>query len=81
MSISRHLAAALVAALAMVLAVLAPRPASATQIQRVVSPGGIEAWLVEEHSIPLISVQFSFLGGPPRIRRARRGLPTWCPGS
>ena len=80
MSISRHLAAALVAALAMVLAVLAPRPASATQIQRVVSPGGIEAWLVEEHSIPLISVQFSFLGGATQDPPGKEGLANMVSG-
>jgi zinc protease len=38
-------------------------PADATQIQRVISPSGIEAWLVEEHAVPLIAVDFAFLGG------------------
>lgn len=32
-------------------------------IQRVVSPGGIEAWLVEEYAVPLIAVEFAFRGG------------------
>lgn len=32
-------------------------------IQRVVSPLGIEAWLVEEHSIPIIAVNLGFEGG------------------
>jgi len=38
-------------------------PAYAVEIQRVVSPGGIEAWLVEERSIPLISMEIGFRGG------------------
>jgi zinc protease len=36
--------------------------AHATQIERVVSPGGIEAWVVHEPS-PLIAVEFAFMGG------------------
>jgi zinc protease len=38
-------------------------PASATTIERVVSPGGIEAWLVHEPAIPLIAIDFAFTGG------------------
>src|SRR5438105_1777513 len=37
--------------------------AQATKIERVVSPGGIEAWLVHETSLPLIAVEFAFRGG------------------
>lgn len=32
-------------------------------IQQVKSPGGITAWLVEEHSVPLIAIRFAFEGG------------------
>jgi zinc protease len=49
------LAAALVACVA--------APAGATTIERVVSPGGIEAWLVHESAVPLIAVDFAFVGG------------------
>ncbi len=41
----------------------AAQPAAATTIERVVSPGGIEAWLVRDSSIPLIAMNFSFAGG------------------
>jgi len=51
------LAAALAAAL-----VCTPA-AGATKIERVVSPGGIEAWLVREPAIPLIAVDFAMEGG------------------
>jgi zinc protease len=37
--------------------------AHATKIERVVSPGGIEAWLVQEKAVPLIAMDFAFRGG------------------
>ncbi len=48
---------------ALILAIAAIWPATATEIQRVRSPGGIEAWLVEDKSVPVISFRFSFRGG------------------
>lgn len=36
--------------------------AQAMRIQKVVSPSGIEAWLIEEHRIPLITMEFGFDG-------------------
>jgi len=36
--------------------------AQAMRIQKVVSPAGIEAWLIEEHRVPLITVEFGFDG-------------------
>jgi zinc protease len=42
---------------------LALTPVQATTIQRVVSPGGIEAWLVQEPSLPLVALNFAFVGG------------------
>ena len=51
----------------------APIPAAATSlagpsvpVQKVRSPAGVEAWLVEEHSLPLIAVDFAFDGGATR---------------
>lgn len=47
-----------------VLALAVPAaPASATTIERVVSSGGIEAWLVHETAVPLVVVDFAFKGG------------------
>ena len=37
--------------------------AYAGKVQQVTSPGGIVAWLVEDHSIPITSIEFSFRGG------------------
>ena len=38
-------------------------PVLATTIERVVSPGGIEAWLVHEPAVPMIAIDFAFVGG------------------
>ncbi|MGH6865819.1 MAG: M16 family metallopeptidase [Methyloceanibacter sp.] len=43
-------------------------------IQRVTSPGGIEAWLVESHVNPLISMRFAFAGGASQDERGKEGL-------
>lgn len=49
-------------------------PAGATTIQRVVSPKGIEAWLVEEHAVPLIAISFSFTGGASQDPAGKPGV-------
>ena len=46
----------------------------ADRIQQVVSPGGIEAWLVEDHSIPLMAMQFGFKGGATQDPKGKEGL-------
>ena len=49
---------------ALAVSLVASQPSQAkTKIERVVSPGGIEAWLVRETSVPLIALEFSFKGG------------------
>jgi zinc protease len=45
------------------IALAAPAAGRAMSIERVVSPGGIEAWLVSDRTLPLIAVEFAFLGG------------------
>ncbi|WP_099827740.1 M16 family metallopeptidase [Oceaniglobus indicus] len=42
-------------------------------IQEVTSPGGITAWLVEEHSIPFTALQIRFKGGQSLDRDGKRG--------
>ena len=53
----------LIAAATASIALLAAQPAGATTVQRVVSPGGIVAWLVHEPSLPLVALNFAFVGG------------------
>ena len=45
------------------LLLLAFTPAQAIEIEEVVSPGGIKAWLVQDDTADLISMSFSFRGG------------------
>ncbi len=49
-------------------------PARALEVQSVVSPGGIEAWLVEDHSNPIISMNFAFTGGASVDPAGKEGL-------
>jgi zinc protease len=37
--------------------------AMATQIERVTGAGGLEAWLVEDHSVPVVTLRFAIPGG------------------
>ena len=48
--------------------------ANATTIERVVSPGGIEAWLVREPSVPLIAMEFAFAGGAAQDPPGKPGV-------
>ena len=59
----RRLRSLIALAAALIAAIAAAQPAAATAIERVVSPGGIEAWLVREPSLPLVALNFAFLGG------------------
>jgi zinc protease len=61
LSVRRCGRTALAAILACVVLVLAAPVARAVTIERVVSPGGIEAWLVRS-SAPMIALEFSVLG-------------------
>jgi zinc protease len=68
---ARRVAAAIVLP-AMALS-FSPAPAAATTIERIVSPGGIEAWLVRETEVPLISVNFAFSGGAAQDPAGKAG--------
>jgi zinc protease len=61
------------AAIAALVVVLAG-PASATNIERVVSPGGVEAWLVHEPSVPLVAIEFAFAGGTAQDPAGKPGV-------
>ena len=50
-------------AVAVIALVACAAPAGATTVEHVVSPAGIEAWLVREPALPLITVEFAFVGG------------------
>jgi zinc protease len=52
----------------------------AGRVQRVFSPGGIEAWLVEEHTVPLVALEFSINGGASQDVPDRPGTATLLAG-
>ena len=53
-----------------------PPSAGATKIERIVSPGGIVAWLVQDHSVPLIAFDFAFKGGATQDPPDKAGVAT-----
>ncbi len=53
----------------------APASKKMLDIREVKSPGGITAWLVEDHTLPIISIEFSFKeAGSARESKERQGL-------
>ena len=48
--------------------------AQATKIERVVSPGGIEAWLVHDRTVPMIALEFAFRGGANQDPAEKSGV-------
>jgi len=62
-SLSTSLRAAAAGALVALSIVVTTAPAAqATKIERVVSPGGIEAWVVRDRTLPLIALEFAVRG-------------------
>ncbi|MFZ4809084.1 MAG: M16 family metallopeptidase [Hyphomicrobiaceae bacterium] len=54
--------------------------AEAMKIQKVTSPGGIEAWLVEEPKVPLLAMRFLFDGGSSQDPVGKEGLANFLSG-
>ena len=73
LGLRRALSGALVVAGALA---ASPLPASATTIERIVSPSGIVAWLVREPSVPLIALDFAFKGGATQDPVDKAGVAT-----
>ncbi len=48
--------------------------AGAVEVKEITSPGGLTAWLVEDHTLPLVSVEFSFRGGASLDPEGLEGL-------
>ena len=53
---------------------------AAAEVERVVSPGGIEAYLLSESSIPFMSLSLNFRGGAALDPAGREGLATMVSG-
>jgi zinc protease len=58
----------------MTTATLAAKQTSPTQVDRIVSPGGIEIWHVESHVVPLVALAFTFEGGGAQDPEDKSGV-------
>ncbi|XSC42256.1 M16 family metallopeptidase [Bradyrhizobium sp. RDT10] len=47
---------------------------AAAKIQRLVSPGGIEAWFVQDATVPLIAMEYAFSGGASQDPAGKPGV-------
>jgi zinc protease len=72
--IERGAKVALGAALALGVLTMSPAAGAAAKIERVVSPGGIEAYLIREPSIPFLSMSIHFAGGSALDPSGKEGL-------
>ncbi|WP_406856547.1 pitrilysin family protein [Alsobacter sp. KACC 23698] len=52
----------------------------ASRIQRVVSPGGVEAWLVEDYTVPLLALEFAVRGGSSQDPAGKPGVAYFLSG-
>src|SRR5213592_113418 len=81
--VTHHLTrrAALVAGACLVLTALSAAPAfAAAKIQRLVSPGGIEAWFVQDATVPLIAMEYAFGGGASQDPAGKPGVGNMVAG-
>ncbi|PKP77297.1 MAG: peptidase M16 [Alphaproteobacteria bacterium HGW-Alphaproteobacteria-3] len=76
--IGRHIVRATIAALCFSL--VAVLPVRAMEIERVVSPGGIEAWLVQEDSVPVVVMEVAWKGGAAIDPEGKSGLASMVSG-
>jgi zinc protease len=71
--ITRRFALAVFACAA--LATMAPTPShAAAKIQHLISPGGIEAWFVQDATVPLIAMEYAFGGGASQDPAGKPGV-------
>src|SRR5436305_4721162 len=47
---------------------------AAAKIQHLISPGGIEAWFVQDATVPLIAVEYAFGGGAAQDPAGKPGV-------
>jgi zinc protease len=80
-SFARNLTALLVpVALLLVSAFGGAQQAQAMKIQEITSSGGIKAWLVEEHAVPLFAMRYAFSGGNAQDPDGKEGVAHFLTG-
>ena len=67
--------AALMLGAGLAFAPFAPTPSrAAAKIRRLVSPGGLEAWFVQDATVPLIAMEYAFAGGASQDPSGKPGV-------
>ncbi len=70
---ARQIAFSLAAGAALTLSTISPSQAAA-KIQQLTSPGGIQAWFVQDATVPLIAMEYSFAGGSAQDPKDKPGV-------
>jgi zinc protease len=70
---AQRFASILVAGVALLSLAATPSHAAA-KIQRLVSPGGIEAWFVQDATVPLVAMEYAFGGGATQDPADKSGV-------
>jgi len=66
---------ALIVATGLAMASLPSAPShAAAKIQHLISPGGIEAWFVQDSTVPLIAMEYAFRGGAAQDPAGKSGV-------
>ena len=64
----------LIAGCLAMLAMMPPPSQAAAKIQHLVSPGGIEAWFVQDATVPLVAMEFAIAGGAAQDPDRKAGV-------
>jgi zinc protease len=64
----------LFAAACLTLTLAATPTFAATKIQHLVTPGGIEAWFVQDATVPLVAMEYAFVGGATQDPADKAGV-------
>nr|WP_249782776.1 MULTISPECIES: pitrilysin family protein [unclassified Bradyrhizobium] len=72
-SFLRRLAFSVAAGAVLAFSAASPSQAAA-KIQHLISPGGIEAWFVQDATVPLIAMEYSFAGGSAEDPKDKPGV-------
>jgi len=71
----RHAARVVLSVGAVAAVLILPTAArAAAKIQHFVSPGGIEAWFIQDATVPVIAMEYAFLGGATQDPATKPGL-------
>jgi zinc protease len=70
---TRHIGFLIAACLAMTVLTSAPARAAA-KIQHLISPGGIEAWFVQDATVPIVAMEFAMSGGAAQDPDGKSGV-------